>query len=82
MISFKSKDSWLYQNQEYVEIDERVREESAVLYDLEHATPEDRDALAKQRAVFKAAIESRREVLRRLTAADSAQKDSTQVESK
>lgn len=56
-------------NQEYIEADERVREESAVLYDLEHATPEDHDAIAVQRAVYKAAVESRREVLRRLTAA-------------
>ncbi len=40
----------LYQDQGYVEADRRVREESAVLYDLKHVTPVDRDAVEKQRA--------------------------------
>jgi hypothetical protein len=65
----------LYQDQRYVEVDERVREEPAVLYDLEHATPVDRDALAKQRDVLTSAIQSRRELLRRLTSDDSGQQD-------
>ena len=55
-------------HQGYREVDERVREESAVLYDLERATPIDNDAIAKQRAILKAAMQSRREVLRQLMA--------------
>jgi hypothetical protein len=60
----RSKEPRIFQDPEYVEADERVRETAALLYDLKHTTPEDPDAIAKQRASHRAAIQSRREVLR------------------
>jgi hypothetical protein len=66
----------------YAEVDQRVREESAVLYDLERKTPIDHDAIAKQRAALKAAMQARRNALRQSTATDSRHGTSTQAESK
>lgn len=56
------------QTQEFLEAKERVKEERALLFDLERATPEDPDRITKQRAAHRAAIQFRREVLRRLMA--------------
>ena len=76
-MTFTSKELWLYQNREYIEIVERVIEESIACDELEdamfvfRAIPEDRETLAKQRAQYKAAIEARRDVLSRLLEAHS-----------
>ncbi len=65
-MTFTSKNSGIYQNQEYVEVDQRVREEKALLHDLERTTPKHPGAIATQQAVLQAATKSRRKVLRRL----------------
>lgn len=64
------------------EANERIREESAILYDLEHAIPVDHDAVTKQRATFKGAIESRRRILRQLAVDEPPRKDSAATKSK
>jgi hypothetical protein len=69
---FTPKDMWLYENQEYRAVAERVIEESIALDKLQDAMfvfrtePEDHEAIARQRSKLKAAIEARREVLLRL----------------
>jgi len=69
-MTFTPADCWLYQNQEYVEAVEAVIAEAAALFALEDATkPEDPEKIAEQGRRCRAAIEARRELLRRLVAA-------------
>lgn len=64
---FTPEDSWLHEHQEYSAAVERVNRESKSFQELQEATPEDSEAIARQRSRLKAAIESRLEVRLRLT---------------
>jgi hypothetical protein len=69
-----TKDLWLYQNREYIQVHERLLEESNALFDLVDwigSTPEDRETVASQSAKYKAALAVVRELREQLICAHS-----------
>jgi hypothetical protein len=68
-----SKDLWLYQNREYIEVHERLLEAGNALVDLEEEMAEKRERLASQSAEYKAARLALRELREQLMAAHSAE---------
>lgn len=71
-MTFTSADSWLYQNQEYIDALEDVTAETVALFALKDETkPHDPQEIAAQERRCRNAIEARRELLQRLLAAHS-----------